>query len=522
MSRFSVNFGRAALSPPARRWAWPTCGLLCLVLALCVAASPAQAATSRTEAERIPHAGTCWPQLKWNVLSAKGGRSCTTPNAPISWSTTVPSGEQGTVKVHGFRNTDARTIRLRVDRGAWVNTTVPGGATGVVLMTSTPVLAAGTHEIEMEFVSGLTVTFDYTELVTEPAPPPAPAPVVPPDPVACAIDPPDGQVAIAAAIGNCPDGSRVLFPAGRVYTQTDDILVADRSDLIIDGNGSTFRSTVPTSYDSPDPKPQWRVKSGRNVTLQNMVIVGNFYPTSRAKLAGNQLDHGVEIKGGDGITVQDSTFRNVFGDAVTTVRSESMRGNATGGVASRNVHVLRNTITTMARQCLSFTELLVGSIEDNTLSDCHYGGIDLEINFGGQKMQDIKVLRNTIHGYTLAAIAVEGAVSSAQVSAVGDIARIEVRGNTVGAGDTCWPPILLSEKDNERGPLSDITVANNIVSSPSYGIGVFDVIGGSVSGNDVTLTRSKTYCASTLTTVMPVWVKRSSGVIESGNITHGY
>ncbi|HEV2775777.1 MAG TPA: right-handed parallel beta-helix repeat-containing protein [Solirubrobacteraceae bacterium] len=264
------------------------------------------------------------------------------------------------------------------------------------------------------------------------------------------------------------------------------------------------------------------MKSGRNVTLQNMTIVGNFYPTSRAKLAGNQLDHGVEIKGGDGVTVQDSTFRNVFGDAVTTVRSESRRGNATGGVASRNVRVLRNTITTMARQCVSFTELIGGSIEDNSMSDCHYGGIDLEINFGGQKLQDIKVLRNQVHGYTLAGIAVEGAVSAMQVSAIGDMARIEIRGNTVGAGDTCFAPIMLSEKDNERGPISDVTIANNTVLSRSYGIGVFDAVGAWATGNDITLTKPKGHCASSLTTVMPVWVKRSSGVNESGNVSHGY
>ncbi|HEV2776184.1 MAG TPA: hypothetical protein VGV90_11385, partial [Solirubrobacteraceae bacterium] len=99
-------------------------------------AAPAQAATSRTEAEHVAHTGTCWAHLTWNVLSAGKGRSCTTANAPISWSVSVPAGEQGTVNVHGFRNQYARTIRMRVDRGPWLHTTVPGGTSGVVRLAS--------------------------------------------------------------------------------------------------------------------------------------------------------------------------------------------------------------------------------------------------------------------------------------------------------------------------------------------------------------------------------------------------
>ncbi|MDQ3688737.1 MAG: right-handed parallel beta-helix repeat-containing protein [Chloroflexota bacterium] len=489
MTRLSLSLGRAPLARAEHFEAQSTSRYLWLALVLVITMASVVGASLASVAEA---AGGANPRK---------GTDTTAPQTTITAGPATPT--TSTSASISFGSTEPGSFECMLDAGNFEACTSPKEYTA---------LAFGDHTYQVR-ARDTAGNLDATPASTT-------WQII--DANVCAIDPPDGQVAIAEAIRACPDGSTVRFPPARVYTQTASILVADRSDLIIDGNGSMFRSIVPTSYDSPDPKPQWRVKSGHNVTIQSMTIVGNFYPTSRAKYAGNQLDHGVEIKGGDDITVRDNTFRNVFGDAVTTVRSESMRGNAAGGVASENVRVLRNTITTMARHCVSFTELIGGSIEDNSLSDCHYGGIDLEINFAGQKMQDIKVLRNQLHGYTVAGIAVEGAVSSTQVSALGDMARIEVRGNTVGAGDTCWPPILFSEKDNDRGPISDVIVADNTVSTPSYGIGIFDVIGGSVTGNHITLTRSKTYCASTLTTVTPVWQKRSSDVVVSGNTSTSY
>ena len=363
--------------------------------------------------------------------------------------------------------------------------------------------------------------------VPNPAPPvPDPTPPVPDptppvsDPSVCSIAPANGNAAIAAAIESCPNGSTVRFPANGSYTQTGSIVVDGRSNLTIDGNGSTFRSTAPN--DLVTSTPNWRIDSGSNVVLQRMTIVGNFTAAGRGIKPGNQLNHGVLVRGGDGVTVRDATIRNVWGDGVTTARSGWIPGNSVAGVAPRNTRLQRLTITSVARMCVAFTEQVGGWLEDSALSDCHYAGVDLETDVGGQVLRDVHILRNKISGYYIMGIGVAGPVLGMGTPAAGDLDRIEVRGNTVGEGDTCWSPILFSDPLVSRGPISNISVADNAVTAQGDGISINDVVGGSVTGNRITTTRGRLWCGTLSALVLPVKVLRSTGVTVSGSTVVGY
>lgn len=307
------------------------------------------------------------------------------------------------------------------------------------------------------------------------------------------------------------------FPAGASYTQGGAIVVAGRSDLTIDGNDSTFKSTAPND---DTPRPNWRIDSGTRVTMRNMRVVGNFAGGARGIKQGNQFNHGVLVRGGTDVTIRDVKIREVYGDGVATARSGWIPTNVLLGAVPRNVRMEILTVTTAARQCVAFTEIIGGWLQDSTLRDCHYGAVDMEIDVGGQVLHDLHILRNDIANYYLFGIAVEGSTMAGSVSALGDMDDIEIRGNTLGESDTCWEPILFSEQSVQRGPISDITVADNTLATQGDGIGVYDVVRGSVTGNTITLTKPVNgWCESP---ALPVRVERSSSVTVGANTINGY
>ena len=339
----------------------------------------------------------------------------------------------------------------------------------------------------------------------------APAPIAPDG--TCAIDPADGQVAIAAEIRRCPNGSTVSFPAGRTYRQTDAISIERRSRLTIDGNGSTFVKTNP-GEDSVG-RPQWRILEGENVTIEDMSIVGSLPPGPLGITPGNQYDHGVYILGGTGHTVRDVSVRHVFGDFVTVAPSGLYRfGDARTGELSRNVLVQRVNGSGAARMCIALTGGIGIRVEDSVLSDCRYAGIDLETDAVGEKLQDVHILRNQISGFYLFAIGVVGPVYAPPN--VGDIDRIEIRGNTtLTASDTCWAAVHA-----ERGPIGNLVVADNpLLQSQGDGVKLVGVTSGAVTGNVLQLTAAPSWCNAPS---LPVRLAGSPNVLVSANTAFGY
>lgn len=352
-------------------------------------------------------------------------------------------------------------------------------------------------------------------VATTPTPAEAPPPVE--IPIAadgtCAIDPPDGHVAIAAAIQRCPNGSTVSFPPGRAYHQTDAISIESRSRLTIDGNGSTFIKTN-LGVDSVS-RPQWRILEGDNVTIEDMSIEGSLPAGPRGITPGNQYDHGVYILGGTGHTVRDMSIRNVFGDFVTVAPSGlHLFHDATKGQLPRDVLIQRVSGTSAARMCIALTGGIGIRVEDSALSDCRYAGIDLETDAVGEKLQDVHILRNQISGFYLFAIGVVGPVYAAPNP--GDIDRIEIRGNTtLTASDTCWEAIHA-----DRGPISNLVIADNpLLKSQGDGIELTGVTSGSVTGNALQLTAGPTWCNAPS---IPVRLIDAPNVLVSANTGSGY
>ena len=334
----------------------------------------------------------------------------------------------------------------------------------------------------------------------------------------CPIDPSDGQDAITAAIAGCPDGSTVVFPAGRTYHQNDEISVVGRRNLVIDGNGSTFVSSAPNEPNATiyQARPNWQVVEGTNVVLKNMTIRGNLAPGPRGILPGNQYNAGVIVYGGTDISITDVSVFSVFGEFVVSNPSGFFHGGgALDGQVPTNVRVIRLRGEHAARQCVSATAAQGFWLEDSTVSDCYQNGVDIEPDVAGERIRDVHILRNTISAYYFAAITVPTAYQS------GDVDGVEIRDNrTTSPSDTCYPAVLIGGVQENAFTLANIVVANNILQTQYDGVKETYVSSGSVTGNEITITVSPNHCGPPRG--QPVRLVHSPYVAVGYNISKAY
>ena len=333
----------------------------------------------------------------------------------------------------------------------------------------------------------------------------------------CDIDPGDGQEQITAAIAACPDGTTVRFPPERTYYQTDEISVVGRSDLVIDGNGSTFISTAPndTSASIYDARPNWQIVEGTGVSVRNMTIRGNLPQGPRGILPGNQYNAGIMIYGGDGIRVSDVSVFSVFGEFVVVNPSGFFHQlGALDGQVPTDVRVDRLYGEHAGRQCVGVTAARGFWLENSTLRDCFQNGVDLEPDVAGEPIHDAHILSNNISEYYFAAIVVPTAYAD------GDVRGIEIRGNTTGPSDTCYPPVLLGGVQANTVPLHDITVVDNTLETLNEGVRASYVASGTVTGNQITIRAPATLCGPPL--ALPVRLVQSPGLEVRFNADEGY
>jgi hypothetical protein len=508
-------------------------GLAAIALAAAMASPTAVAAATTTsvEAEALPVSAPCWSVVSNPKLSGGAGRGCSTANALLSWTVTVPAGAKATLRLYGLRDATARKFRVRIDGGVWKSGTLSVSAKPSALFFTVQGLASGPHRVDLGWVSSpASFVFDYYQLATSTTTPstttttgagPTTTTTTAPPTSVCRIAPPSGEANIAAAIASCPDGSTVQFPSGAAYTQAGPIEVRDRSNLTIDGGGSSFSNSAPNTA---VVKPNWNIFRGSNVTVRNMTVNGNFHLTGPRSLvtvrniAVNQWNSGFFVLGGDGVTISDVTVNDVFGDFVTTVPSGWAPTDAGGGtMMPHNINIVRLSGTSAARQCVALSASTGFSLQDSTLRDCWWGGVDMEIDqkVSGIPMHDIHILRNTFDGYNMFAIA------AAYPGATGDVDTVEVRGNTtLTPPDTCRPPIIFGFYPDNPNQERNIVVAGNNLKSLANGIAFDHVVNGTIQGNTIQKTAPDSLCGPPAPIALSI--TSSTGVTTSSNTVSGY
>lgn len=297
--------------------------------------------------------------------------------------------------------------------------------------------------------------------------------------------PVEGQ--IMAFLASVPNGSMVRFPAGACYGQDGTIVLHDRRDLTIDGNGATFKRITPP-HRPGDPNgnnANWRISRGTGVTLENLVIVGNLAPVPRGTPGqGQYTDHGVSIWGAQNISVLRVQVSDVDGEFVAVDPDvEGAAGSDYSKAApSRNILVDRLTGTGAGRQCVSSTDVDGLTVRNSNLDNCQQTGFDAEIDVAGELNRNIHFVDNTITNAYFAPISIP--VLSFP-TAPGTVGNIEIRGNTVPHHpDTCFADVYVGS--DLKTTVSGLTIADNHFATIGDGVTITGSdIQAAISGNTI-------------------------------------
>lgn len=330
----------------------------------------------------------------------------------------------------------------------------------------------------------------------------------------CRIIPHDGEMAIMAAIASCPNGTAtspttIQFPANSRYHANHRILISGRSNIVIDGNGSTFITTA--HLRSAGIEGNWILLKDHNLTLEDMTAIGAFHlpaPRSLATLspADSEADMNYGVYGGDTISLLDLTGSHPWGDNVAAEDStyiDKLPDSYVNGLTIEG-----GTFSSAARMCFAPTSGTSIIFESNSCSDSWYGGVDAEIDNVKQPLDGIRVLHNTFNGFGQFGVAIPAAGINTT--------HIEISGNrfitaTDPAYNVCWPIIRVGFYPLTPATFTDVVTDDN--SMPDYGTGIsYDhVNGGEVKGN--ILTPHPTLGCDTI----PALVTNSTGIAVTNN-----
>lgn len=306
----------------------------------------------------------------------------------------------------------------------------------------------------------------------------------------CRIYPANNADAINAAIAGCPNGSTVIFPANQTYTTDKWVLIKDRADLTVDGNGSIFQTSADaTDGDKSLDDSVVMVLYSTNITVKNMTAVGTFdYGGQKRSLATispdprfTEANPAYGVYGSRGVHLLDLKAFNVWGDGVTTAPAHYADPNAPSpNIFTHDVFIKRMHVRSVGRMCWGPTSGTNIWIEDSLCEDAWYGGIDAEIDNFEQPLQGHHYLRNTFDGFNHLGILVPVAASTVPTR------DIEIRDNRFLTYPDleCSPPIQIGAyPDSNPNLFYNIVVENNEAKSKTSLVVLDHVQRGSVKGN---------------------------------------
>ena len=159
----------------------------------------------------------------------------------------------------------------------------------------------------------------------------------------------DVTAALSAFIRRVPDGARVSFPAGAVYRLDDTLVLTNRHDLVIDGNGAVL-TTTPTLDGT---RAQVRLVGGRDIVLRDLTIQGTNPAggTPEAYEPALEWQHGIDLRGVDEVNIGHVAVTDVSGDCFYV-------GLGTGPVSGRwssHVRIHDSTCRRNGRQGVAVT-----------------------------------------------------------------------------------------------------------------------------------------------------------------------
>jgi hypothetical protein len=294
----------------------------------------------------------------------------------------------------------------------------------------------------------------------------------------------DCSVAVDGALnswfGSVPDGATVRFAPGGCYGFDGSLLVKDRVGLVFDGRGATFRAlTTGTATRST-----WIVQGGRGIVLRDMTIRGanpQAGAVPGAHVGTLEWQHGVAVKGVDGMVIDGVQIYDTYGDFVQVAHDPRFY-TPPDIPPARNVVVRNSHFERSGRQGVSLIHVDGFWLENSYLGEAAMTMIDLELAWHEGIGRNIHILANTFGRQPHALFANAGKGWSPAIG------NIEIRGNRqLGPALTCIPPVhVVSPTWMPAGSWrSGWVIADNHFVAAGYAVRVLRVSDLVMTGNTV-------------------------------------
>jgi hypothetical protein len=257
------------------------------------------------------------------------------------------------------------------------------------------------------------------------------------------------------SIGN---GSRVLLAPGATYRIETAVVIKDKQDLLIDGNGA---KTITTTR-GDRTRQHWRVLGGDRIAIRNLTVKGanpNAGTSEGAGVTELEAQHGFNFAGTHGVDLYNVTVTDVYGDFVY------LGWDSGTGRWSEDVRVHDSTFLRNGRQGMALTGARRVRIDNNVIGQTRRATFDLEPNGGRTGVEDVTIENNDVGPGRLNFISAVGS---------GPVNRVVVRNNTLTGRAMNSTLGSLTERRSDwtiSGNTSDTRFGN-----PSGGIMAFRLI----------------------------------------------
>ena len=185
----------------------------------------------------------------------------------------------------------------------------------------------------------------------------------------------DVTAALLKWMGSIPDNSILSFGAAKCYRIDGTVELSSRSELILQGNGSTFKSLTPMVGGSKadDQRAMFRVIASNAINFENMAIVGS-YAHGGTFDASLQHAHAIDLRGTSAV-VENVSMSNVAGDCLYF-------GLGYDNVTKSSGNAHDSTCTSIGRNGISVTAGKGITVKGMTLDKVGYIAFNVEPNVG--------------------------------------------------------------------------------------------------------------------------------------------
>lgn len=307
----------------------------------------------------------------------------------------------------------------------------------------------------------------------------------------------DCSADVSASLGrwlqSVPDGSTARLRRHGCYRVETEVVVRDKHDVVLDGQGALLRRTVysPPERRYPSANAGLRLVDWVDSTVHNLRIRGtNTIPdlpymppyagTYRQEV---EFDHGLALHGSVRMTVAHVSIRSVWGDGVYLAGGDQWTNQWSDHVVLRDVRVVQN-----GRQGIAINRSRHVLVDRAYIKYSRRSAIDLEPDTAGETILDVEI-RDSDLGSNLLAISSAGA---------GRVNQVVVHDNRVHTTGIPWVYVR-SMKGLDR---HDWTVRDNLVTyplgSPMPALAFWNTHGIVVQGNRMSLATTQSQLAVAL------------------------